>query len=170
MGLLESLAGFLKLIHALSGVLFVTGLIGRWVAMSRAEQAARAADLHAARALLGAAGVFERMVIPSSMAVLLLGLLTAWGEGVPLLGFLRGSSANWLLVSLVLYLSIIPLVPLVFLKKGRAFEAAMEESVTQGRPTAGLVAAFADPTTRAAHGYELAVVLVVLVLMIAKPF
>ena len=35
-------------------------------------------------------------------AVLVLGLLAAWSLGYPLLGFLQGAGANWLLASLVL--------------------------------------------------------------------
>lgn len=121
-------------------------------------------------ALLRAASAFERIVVPTSVAVQVLGLLTAWSLGYPLLGSLQGGRDNWLPVSLLLYLSTVPLVPLVFLPKGRRFDAAMDEATTLGRVTPALVAAFGDPVVRAAHLYELGALIVVLVLMLARPF
>src|SRR4051794_29611787 len=102
--LLAPLATPLRVVHALTGILLVAGLLGRWVALAQAEQSARAADLPVMRALLRASGIFERIVIPSSAAVLALGLLTAWSQGYPLLGSLQGGRDNWLPVSLLLYL------------------------------------------------------------------
>ena len=62
------------------------------------------------------------------------------------------------------------LVPTVFLPKGRVFGVAWEDALARGQPTARLLAAFADPVTRAAHGYEVAAIVAILALMIAKPF
>ncbi len=160
----------LRLIHALVGVLLVAGLIGRWVALQHAERAAHAGDLGALRTLLTCSGVFERTVILTSQLVFVLGLLTAWSVGYPLLGFLQGGSTNWLLTSLVLYVGAILLVPTVFVPKGRIFGAALDDSVLLGRPTPALVAAFRDPASRIAHYVELTAVVSVLALMIAKPF
>ena len=160
----------LRLIHALAGVLLIAGLLGRWVVLQHAERAARAGDLPVLRALLSASGVFERTVIVTSLLVIVLGLLTAWSLGFPLLGFLQGGSTNWLLTSLVLFIAAILLVPTVFIPRGRIFGAALDDSVLLGRPSRQLVAAFADPVTRAAHYLELGALVAVLVLMIAKPF
>jgi hypothetical protein len=168
--LLAPLAPWLRLIHALTGILLVAGLLGRWVALSQAEQAAHTDELTTLHGLLRATSVFERIVIPTSIAVLVLGLLTAWSYGYPLLGSLQGRGGNWLPVSLLLYLSTVPLVPLVFLPKGRQFGAALDEAVAMGRVTPALVAAFGDPRVRAAHVYEFAAVVVVLVLMLSRPF
>jgi hypothetical protein len=77
--MLAVLASPLRLLHALAGILLVAGLLGRYVGLMQAECAAHTDDLRAVRALLGASSVFEQMVIQSSIAVLLLGLLTAWG-------------------------------------------------------------------------------------------
>jgi hypothetical protein len=87
-----------------------------------------------------------------------------------LLGSLQGRGGNWLPISLLLYLSTLPLVVLIFIPKGRRFGAALEESLARGRVTPALVTAFADPLVRAAHVYEAAVVFIVLVLMLARPF
>ena len=168
--LLGATAPYWKLLHALLGIFFVCGLVGRWFVLERAERAARAGELRSVQVLLDAAGIFERIVVVVSLIVFVLGLVTAWAMGYPLLGFLEGARINWVLAALVLFLSAFALVPTVFVPKGRQFSAALAESVDQGRPTAALVAAFADPAVRAGHIYEMAAVVGVLVLMIAKPF
>jgi hypothetical protein len=73
-------------------------------------------------------------------------------------------------VSLLLFLTIIPLVPLVFLPKGKVFDAAFTQAVEAGRITPALTAALHDPVVDAAHVYELAIVTVVILLMVTKPF
>lgn len=157
----------LALVHALVAIVFVAGLIGRWVTLAAAE---RSLDLGAVRTLTSVSAPFERMVIVGSLLVFVLGILTAIVQGRPFLGPLQGAPADWLFVSLVLFLTILPLVPLVFIPKGRVFDAALEEATRAGRVTPALHAAFRDPVTRAAHVYELAAVTVVLGLMLAKPF
>ena len=97
------------------------------------------------RLLARAAAPFETLVIAGSLVVFILGILTAWAEGLPLLGPFVGAGTNWLFVSLVLFLSVLPLVPLVFLPRGRVFEAALEEAETAGVVTDRLRAAWSDP-------------------------
>jgi hypothetical protein len=157
----------LALTHALVGVVFVAGLIGRWVTLAAAE---RALDLHAIRTLTAVSAPFERMVIGGSLLVFVLGILTAIVQGRPFLGPLQGAPVDWLFVSLVLFVSVLPLVPLVFLPRGRVFDAALEEASRMGRVTPALQAAFRDPVVRAAHVYELVAVTIVLGLMLTKPF
>jgi len=164
---LIELANPLKLIHALVGVWFVAGLIGRWVALG---YAARASDIASLKAALGVSARFERMVIFGSAIVLLLGIGTAIVQGRAFLGPLQGGRVDWLFVSLLLYLSVLPLVPLVFLPRGRRFAAALASADQQGRVTAELTTAFRDPVVFSAHVYELVAVTVVLGLMLAKPF
>ena len=168
--LLAPLAPWLRLIHALTGILLVAGLLGRWVALSQAEHAAHTDELTTVQGLLRASSDFERIVIPATVAVLVLGLLAAWSSGYPLLGSLQGRSGNWLPVSLLLYLSTFPLVPLVFLPKGRQFGVVLDEALAMSRGTPALVAVFGDPRVRAAHVYEFAAVVTVLVLMLSRPF
>lgn len=163
-----TLAIFLKFLHVAAAFWMTAGLIGRWVAQ---QQAARSKSVEQVLALMPAASVFERvMVIPGSLAVLLMGLFTAWAQGWPILGFLQGGSTNWVLVSLVLFLSLIPVIPLVFVPRGKIFDAALEEAVRENRVTPELQAAFNDPTVRAWHIYELAVMGVIIALMVLKPF
>jgi hypothetical protein len=159
--------GKTTLVHALTGILFVAGLIGRWIVLGLAE---RATDLPAMKTLTAAAGPFERIVVVVPAFVLLFGVVAAFIQGRSVLGPLTGGSVDWLFVSLVLFLSPLPLVPMVFLPKGKAFEAALAEAEEAGRVTPALTSAWRDPLVRAAHVYELGATTVVLILMLTKPF
>lgn len=159
---------FLKLIHVLAAVWMTTGIIGRYVAMQKAEESK---NIHTVKALMSVAGVFERiMVIPGSFAVLVAGLITAWVQGWPILGFLQGGTVNWVLVSLILYLTLIPIIRFVFLPRGKVFEAALHDAIEKDQVTPELSQAFRDPIVRTAHYYEIAVVVIIFSLMVLKPF
>ena len=162
-----TLTNVVVLVHALIGILFIAGLVGRWIVLGLAE---RATELPAMKTLTAAAGPFERIVIVGSMLVFLAGILAAFMEGRSILGPLTGGGVDWLFVSVLLFLSILPLVPLVFLPRGRVFEAALADAEGKGQVTPELRTAWRDPVVRAAHLYELGAVTVVLVLMLNKPF
>ena len=83
--------------------------------------AARATELPAMKTLTAAAGPFERIVIVASPLVLLFGVVAAFIAGRSILGPLPGGSVDWLFVSLLLYLSVLPLIPLVFIPRGKVF-------------------------------------------------
>jgi uncharacterized membrane protein len=162
------LPALLKLIHVCSAFWLVSGLWGRALVMS---QAARATEMRTVEALVQLAGRFERRVVrPSTFAVLLGGLATAWMQGLPILGVLEGRGPNWILASLVLFVSVFLLIPLVFLPRGNVFRDALQDAVAAGRPTPALAAAFADPAVAMAHTYEWIAVAAVIVLMVTKPF
>jgi hypothetical protein len=150
------------LLHVATAFWFVAGLTGRDVSMIRA---ARATDITSVQALTGAAGVFDRFfVAPGSVAVLVAGLIAMVATD------LRLGDQTWLLVALILFLTMVPLVPLVFLPRGKVFDAALAEAVAAGEVTPGLRAALADPAVNAARWYERIVVAVIIVLMVTKPF
>jgi uncharacterized membrane protein len=150
------------LLHVATAFWFVAGLAGRDVLMTRARAAT---DMTSVRSLTEAAGVFDRFfVIPGSMAVPLAGLITAFAQ------HLSFAHETWLLVSLILYLSLIPLVPLVFVPRGKIFEAAMEEAEAGGEVTPSLRTAFDDRAVLGARWFERIVVAVIVVLMVTKPF
>jgi hypothetical protein len=73
-------------------------------------------------------------------------------------------------VAIVIWLSTLPWVPLVFLPRGKVFSAALEESRRLGEVTAALTTAFDDQLVRAGHIYEYVAVMVLIYLMVAKPF
>src|SRR6478672_9258216 len=119
------LALILKLLHIVIAFGFVGGVLGRTFAMG---QASRTADVTTIQALVQLGGRFEYLMVrPGSLLLLLGGLLTAWVEGWPILGFLQGGATNWVLASLLLYLSTLPLIIAVFLPRGRIFETALRE-------------------------------------------
>ena len=105
-------------------------------------------------------------MIRGGPAILLAGMATAWAQGYPWLGLTTG----WMLLSVILLLSPLPLVPLVFLPRGRIFEAALADARRQGVMTLELRAAFADPAVAFARRWELTAVAIVVVLMVTKPF
>jgi uncharacterized membrane protein len=157
-----------KLLHVLAAIWFIAGLLGRNIVLA---QARKASDLQIVEPLMQLEARFDNLlVIPGSIAVLVLGLLTAWSEGYPIFGLLQGAKTNWLFISLILFLTIVPLVPLVFLPRGRLFENAMKEAVTQNRITPQLELALSDKVVGAAHIYELVVITIVVILMVTKPF
>lgn len=153
--------------HAIVGAVFLGALIGRWIVMALAE---RTTTLLGTRTLTRAAVPFERTVMVSSLGVFALGIITAIAEGRPFLGPLQGGHVDWLFVSLVLYLTVAPLIPVVFVPRGRIFEAALADAIARDQITPQLLAAFRDPVVRAAHVYELAVVTIIFALMVGKPF
>jgi Predicted integral membrane protein (DUF2269) len=156
-------ADLAKLLHVAIAIVFISGLIGRWILLTRA---ARADDPESAYLLAHAAGPFEQIVIRGGPLILAAGLLTAWAQGYPWLGLTTG----WMLASVVLLLSPLPFVPLVFLPRGKIFEAELKEARRQGVITPGLRAAFADPMVALARRWELTSVGLVVVLMVLKPF
>jgi uncharacterized membrane protein len=138
--------------------------VGRDVTLSRARASP---DITLVRELVTNAATFERYaVIPGSFAVLVAGLLAMWAKDIPL----TGDGSAWLLASLILYATSIPLIPLVFVPRGRVFEAALDTAAERGEVTPELTAAFNDGAVRAARIFEVVVVGAIVVLMVTKPF
>ena len=160
--------GLLVVAHVLSVFWLVAGVIGRAASHGRA---AGSEDLHTLRTLMGMGSFFElAMVRPATFAVLLTGLVAAWLRGWPILGFLQGAGVNWVLVSLVIYLSIVPIIIFIFLPRARVYHAALEEATAAGQITPRLRAAMADPLVAVGRGYEIAMAVTLAYLMIQKPF
>lgn len=152
------------LLHVATAFWFVAGLVGRDLSLARARGAS---DISVVRTLADLAGVFDRfMVTPGSMAVLALGIATALSQGRSF----TGEGDGWMLASLLLYLSIGPLIPLVYIPKGKAFDAALTSAEARGAVTEELTSAFSDPVVRATRMYERIVVALIIVLMVTQPF
>ena len=150
------------LFHVLVAFVFVAGLLGRWVLLSRAQASD---DVERTHLLAEAARPFERMVVIGSMLVLPAGLLAGWARGYDVAGL----GASWVLLSAILFVSILPLVPLVFLPAGRRFDAAMAEARAAGKVTPALRAAFGDRRVALARTYELSAVVIIIAFMVLKP-
>jgi uncharacterized membrane protein len=152
------------LLHVVAAFLFVGGLIGRNLTLMMARTSR---DIGMVAQLLTLAGRFESwLVIPGSFLVLLLGLLAAFSEH---LSFVADGN-RWLLVSLVIFLATAVLVPTVFLPRGKRFDAAMTDATARGEVTPELSAAFRDPVVAFARNAEAIGLVVIIGLMVLKPF
>lgn len=159
----------MKLLHVLAAFWMISGVVGRGLTF---WQAGRVKDVHAVRALLQISEFFERYaVMPVSIAVLLFGLIVTWLQKWPLFGFLQGSPTNWLLVSFVLFIGISALIgPLGLVARRKERERAMEEALAQGMITLRLLAALNDKVVIRFRTVELITLIVIIILMVTKPF
>ena len=153
----------LKLIHVAIAFALVTGLFGRWILLTRA---ARSPDVDRGNILSEAASPFERAVQMSGPAIVVAGMATAWAQGYPWLGLTTG----WMLFAVLLIIPMVVLVPLVFIPRGRIFEAEMASARAAGEMTPGLRAAWADGAVAMARRYELVAIALIVALMVLKPF
>jgi uncharacterized membrane protein len=161
---MRRMSKWVVLLHIAIAFWFVAGIVGRNLTFAKVRATT---DIQVLDALVALAGRFERlMVVPGSIAVLVAGLLAAWAKDLPL----AGSGSGWLLVSLILFLSQIPLVPLIFLPRGKVFERALEDAKRRGEVTPELSAALRDPAVAAARAYEIVAIALIITLMVTKPF
>ncbi|HEX6386015.1 MAG TPA: DUF2269 family protein [Anaerolineae bacterium] len=157
-----------KLLHELAAFWFIAGIVGRQLVRNVAW---RSEDVNDFAGLSQVAGRFESlMVIPGNALVIISGILLAWRGGWPIFGFLQGADANWLLVAnLILLAELLP-VPLIYLPRGKVFDQVLQAALAAGKMTPELRAVLDDPVVKWAHRGEYIGVLVVVALMVLKPF
>lgn len=160
---------FMKLMHVLTSFWFISGVVGRDFAFWRAR---KVTDVQAAHALLQISDFFERYaVIPVSIAVLAFGLIVTWMQKWPLFGFLQGSPTNWLLVSFALFVGISAFIgPLGLITRRKERTHAMQEALAQETMTFRLLAALNDKVVNRFRAVEMVVLLIIIILMVTKPF
>ena len=161
------LGALLRLGHALAGVVFVAGLVGYWFVLGMAS---RAESLAAMRLLIRTARPFGVLVTGGGITLSILGIATAIALGRPIFGPLQGGRVDWMFVATLLMLPLLVAIAVVYPRFGARMRAALQDAGEDGPITPGLAAAWSDPVYRLARRYELVAVLVVLALMIAKPF
>jgi hypothetical protein len=155
---------WIVLLHVALAFAFVAGIVGRDLTLHKARSST---DVGLIDALVDLAGRFEMLLIrPGSFAVLLAGIWAAFARGLSF----TASGNRWLLVSLIVYLSTVPFIPLVFLPRGRVFGRALAEAKERGEVTPELTAAFHDRAVAFARNYELVVIALIIALMVTKPF
>ncbi|RPH75083.1 DUF2269 family protein [bacterium] len=149
-------------------MMLIGGVIPRQLARSYAS---RAGDPQNVALAFRVADPIERyMVIPGSVLVTVFGVILAWISGVPIFGFLQGASTNWLLAAIVLLIVTMFLVPAVFIPRGKVFGRHLAEAVSRGEITPQLRASLNDPVVRLAHLFEIAAILLIVILIVFKPF
>jgi uncharacterized membrane protein len=158
----------LRFLHISSAIVLVGGLIARQFVVSMARNSDEVHDFAAFnRAVLS---IERRMVLPGSLAVFVFGLILALRVKEPILGFIQGRSENWLLVALLLLISLSVVGPTIIQPRARKVEEILAVAQDAGQITPELREAAADPLVRAANWYELAAVVIVVFLMVFKPF
>lgn len=164
-----SLYVIMKLLHVLAAFWFISGLVGRNIAF---RQAGKATDVRAVHALLQVSEFFERYaVIPIASAVLVFGLIITFLQKWPLFGFLQGSPSNWLLVSFILFVGgSLAIAPFGLVARRKERTRALEEALAQGAITLRLMAALNDKVVIRFRTVEFIVVIIIVVLMVTKPF
>jgi len=161
-------ATILVVVHVWAVFWLTAGILGRSVCAIRAG---RSEHLETLETLMSLAGSFEGvMVRPGTFVVLVTGLAAAWARGWPILGILQGSRVNWVLVSLLVYMTAIPLIAFIFVPRGRVYRQALEAAREKGDVTPELRAAIQDPLVNAGRAYEVTMIGVLAWLMLAKPF
>jgi uncharacterized membrane protein len=157
-----------KFLHELAAFWFIAGIIGRQLVRHLAR---RSDNIHHFAMLTQVAGRFESlMVIPGNLLVIILGVITALMGGWPILGFLQGADQNWLLVTNLILLAGFFVVPLIYLPRGKLFDRLLQEALAAGQMTPELNAALDDPIVKIAHRAEYIGLVIILFLMVAKPF
>ncbi len=163
-----SLFLWVRFLHVASAMWFIGGILARQIVRAYAK---RTDDVRRFAVLSEAAGRIEStMVIPGNMAVIVFGVILGLIIGAPILGFLQGAERNWLLVSNIILLLGFLNVPLIFLPRGKKFDAALKDALARGQMTPELRSHLDDPVVRLAHGYEFVSMVLIVFLMVLKPF
>jgi uncharacterized membrane protein len=159
---------FLKYLHELAALWFIGGILGRQLVRYLARQSG---DVQRFATLTQVAGRFESlMVIPGNLLVIVLGVLVAWRGGWPLFGFLQGAATNWLLLTNLILIAGLLVVPLIYVPRGKMFDRVLQEALAVGEMTGELTAVLDDRVVKWAHRGEYIGLLIILALMVLKPF
>jgi len=163
-----SLLLLVRFLHIISAIWFIGGVLARQIVRLYAR---RTDDVqHFASMSLAAGRIETTMVIPGNFAVIIFGVIYGLMIGAPILGFLQGAASNWLLVSNILLIIGFFNVPLIFLPRGKLFDAALKDALARREMTSELHDHINDPVVRMAHWFELVAMLVVVFLMVFRPF
>ena len=156
----------LKLLHVLSAMWLVSGLLGRAVALSAAR---RAPDMRILKAIADVSGRLENlMVAPGIFAVLVTGIVTAIVGGVSLFGPF-GEGPLWVFIPVVLMLVAIVTGPIT-LRHDREWGQALEDAARQGAVTDRLRGFLDGRAMLRRYTPDISFVAFIVVLMVLKPF
>src|SRR5829696_7883998 len=152
----------------MSAIFLIGGTFARQIVRGYAK---KSSDVRIISELYKAAGRIETVMIrPFTGFVILFGAIYAWMIKAPIFGFLQGADQNWLLVTNIMVLLIPFPIIFFFVPRGKIFEPIMTDALAKGEVTPELRAQLYDPATRRVHLLEMGAVLIVVVLMVFKPF
>ena len=158
----------IRFLHIVSAIVFIGGVLARQLLRSFAEKTDNVRNFVALSQAVGRIETF--MVIPGNLGVILFGVILALITGTPILGFLQGASRNWLLVTIILLVLGVLTVPVVFVQRGKQFDLVLKDAVAQGQMTPELRAELENKTMRFMYLTQVVLPLVIVVLMVFKPF
>lgn len=155
-------------LHIMSSIMLVGGIFARQLVRNYAKNSL---DVKVISELYNAAGRIETVMIrPFTMFVLLFGVIYAVMIKAPIFGFLQGASQNWLLVTNLMVLLIPFPILFFFLPRGKIFEPIMKDALAKGQITPELREQLHDPAIKRMHLVEIVGVMIVVFLMVFKPF
>lgn len=158
----------IKFLHILAVTITIGGMFARQLVRGIAL---KNNDVKTVATLTHAATRIDRtLVIPWSNIIFLAGIVLAVMQKWPILGFLQGSSQNWLLVSNILLIVMLVLIPTMFVPYNKRLEPILQTALTEGRITSELSATLQEKRNKLAHLAEEIIILVITALMVLKPF
>ena len=156
----------LKLLHVLSAMWLVTGLLGRAVVLTSAR---RAPEMPTLKAIADVSGRLENMMIaPGLLAVLVTGIATAIAGGISLFGPFDGGPL-WVFIPLLIMLFAAVTTPMT-LAHDRRWGEALEDAARQGTITDRLRGFLDRRAMLRRYVPDIAAVALIVVLMVLKPF
>jgi uncharacterized membrane protein len=157
-----------KFLHVVAVIVCVGGMFARQLVRQHAK---KMNDVRLFAAFNQAAGKIENlMIIPGMTAIMVFGIILALIGGLPILGFLQGASQNWLLTANILLIGILVIIPTVLVPHGKKFDPVLQAALAKGEMTLELRVAMDDNTVKLAHLYEEVALIVIVALMVSKPF
>ena len=156
----------LKLLHVLSAMWLVAGLLGRAVALSTAR---RSPEMRIIKAIADVSGRLENLMIaPGILAVLVTGIATAVVGGISLLGPIDGGPL-WVFVPLLILVFAVATTPMT-LSHDRKWGQALEDAAQRGVVTETLRPYLDGPAMIRRYAPDITAVVLIIVLMVLKPF
>jgi hypothetical protein len=153
--------------HISGAILFGIGLVGTFISSSYAGQEN---DIKTIQSLLKLSKRFGRLIDVGGAFLIFAGLLLAWRENEPIIGFLQGSDENWLLASILLFVSTFPVILLGYMPREKLVNKELETALRKQKVTPELKDAFSDKVLKYGRIYEIAIFALVVFLMAVKPF
>jgi len=148
--------------------MLVGGIFARQIVRGYAK---KSPDVKVISELYKAAGRIETVMIrPFTLFVVLFGVIYAAMIKAPIFGFLQGASQNWLLITNLMVLLIPFPIIFFFIPRGKIFEPIMQDALTKGQVTPELREQLHDPAMERMHLAEMVGVVIVVILIVFKPF
>ena len=155
-------------LHIMSSIMLVGGIFARQIVRGYAK---KSPDVKVISELYKAAGRIETVMIrPFTLFVVLFGVIYAAMIKAPIFGFLQGASQNWLLITNLMVLLIPFPIIFFFIPRGKIFEPIMQDALTKGQVTPELREQLHDPAMERMHLAEMVGVVIVVILIVFKPF